>query len=104
MIIACKKEVWHWFHVRRSNTIFFSIELRPHIVGEAFYTGEVENEIRHMLQENPGTTLLQFRFKTDSDREEMMKTIESIRVTSTYPHPPEECTPECKERGRLMQE
>lgn len=83
---------------------FFFIELRPHIVGEAFYTGEVENEIRHMLQENPGTTLLQFRFKTDSDREEVMKTIESIRVTSTYPHPPEECTPECKERGRLMQE
>ena len=51
----------------------------------------------------PGT-LLQFRFKTDSDREEVMRTIESIRATSIYPHPPEDCTPECKERGRLMQE
>ena len=82
---------------------FFYRAEAPHS-WRSLYTGEVENEIRHMLQENPGTTLLQFRFKTDSDREEVMKTIESIRVTSTYPHPPEECTPECKERGRLMQE
>ena len=41
-----------------------------------------------MLQENPGTTQLQFKFKVDSDREEVMKTIETIRATSIYPHPP----------------
>ena len=45
-----------------------------------------------MLQENPGITLLQFKFKANSD---IMKTIETISATSIYPYPSEDCTPEC---------
>ena len=41
-----------------------------------------------MLQENPETSLLPFKFKADSDREGVMKRIKTIMATSIYPHPP----------------
>ena len=70
-------------------------ELHPHIVADAFYNGEVENEIRHLVGE--GWKLQDFSFRNDSDRECIMEKIESIRCQRIYPH--YECTVECKERG-----
>ena len=40
----------------------------PHAVGEAFYTGELEHEIREV-------GLVDFRFKRDSDREKCMESV-----------------------------
>jgi len=57
-----------------------------------------------MVQENPDSTLLNFTFKKDSDREEVVERIEGIRATNIYLHPSQDCTPECKGRVRLMHE
>ena len=70
-------------------------ELHPHIVADAFYNGEIENEIRQLVRE--GWKFTNFSFKNDSDRERLMEVIESIRCERIYPH--YECTAECKERG-----
>ena len=57
-------------------------------MGDAFYTGELEAELRLVGQ-------VDYRFKKDSDRELCMDVIEGM---GTYLHPAEECTPDCKER------
>lgn len=67
-------------------------ELSPRIVGEAFYNGEMESELRRIDK-------VDYRFKKDSDREECMQMIEQARRESVYPHNTEMCTAECKKRG-----
>ena len=52
------------------------------IAADAFYNGEIENEIRFLvLATNPTFSLT---FKRDSDREETMEMIETIRSCSIY--------------------
>ena len=67
-------------------------ELSPHTVGEAFYNGEVESELRRIEK-------VDYRFYKYSDREQCMEMIEEIRRQSIYPHNKESCTDECKKRG-----
>lgn len=69
-------------------------ELSPRIVGEAFYNGETENELRRI-------GLVDYRFKKDSSREECMSVIEQQRRQSLYPHSADMCTLECKKRGNV---
>lgn len=64
-------------------------------MADAFYTGELEAELRLVGH-------VDYLFKKDSDRELCMEMIEGIRRTSTYPHPTVECTPDCKERGTII--
>ena len=55
------------------------------IAADAFYNGEIENEIRFLvLATNPTFSLSHFTFKRDSDREETMEMIETIRSCSIY--------------------
>ncbi|XP_064393011.1 uncharacterized protein LOC135340449 isoform X3 [Halichondria panicea] len=67
-------------------------ELSPYIVGEAFYNGEVENELRRVNK-------IDYRFHKDSEREECMERIEEVRRQSIYHHKEDTCTAECKKRG-----
>ena len=67
-------------------------ELSPHIVGEAFYNGEIESELRRI-----GKT--EYKMFKDSDTESCMEMIEEMRRQSIYPH--KTCTPECKRKGRI---
>lgn len=67
-------------------------EFTPRIVADAFYTGELEAELRLLGH-------VDYLFKKDSDRELCMEMIEGIRRMGTYPHPVEECAADCKERG-----
>ncbi|XP_064384365.1 uncharacterized protein LOC135333325 isoform X3 [Halichondria panicea] len=70
------------------------------IAADAFYNGEIENEIRFLvLATNPTFSLSHFTFKRDSDREETMEMIETIRSCSIYPHCETDCTAVCKKRG-----
>ena len=66
-------------------------ELSARTVAEAFYNGELENELRRIK-------LVEYRMK-DSDRESCMEEIERIRRENIYPHPDSQCTAECKARG-----
>ena len=59
---------------------------------DAFYTGELESELQRIGKED-------VVFKTDKDREAHMEMVESYRRENIYPHPPEACSAECKERG-----
>ena len=68
------------------------IELSPHIVSEAFYSGELEAELRRIGH-------IDYRFRYDSDRETCMEMIEKIRRKTLYEHPPADCVEECKKRG-----
>lgn len=68
-------------------------ELSPKIVAEAFYNGEVENELRRI-------SCTEFVFRNDSDRELCMEMIEKLRRQNIYPHLPSDCTQECKLRGK----
>ena len=71
--------------------MIFVAELTPHIVGEAFYNGEMESELRRIGR-------IEYRMFKDSDRESCMEMIEEVRRQSIYPH--EACSPECKQKGR----
>ncbi len=64
----------------------------PYIVGEAFYNGEVENELRRVNK-------IDYHFHKDSEREECMERIEEVRRQSIYHHKEDTCTAECKKRG-----
>ena len=68
-------------------------ELSPKIVAEAFYTGEVENELRRV-------NCIDYTFRSDSDREMCMEMIERVRRQNIYPHLPSDCTEECRLRGK----
>ncbi len=69
------------------------IEVTPKIVAEAFYKGELENELRRI-------NCIEYVFRNDSDREVCMDMIENVRRQNIYPHPASECTTECKSRGK----
>lgn len=69
-----------------------SIELSAHIVSEAFYSGELETELRRIER-------IDYRFRYDSDRETCMEMIEKRRRKTLYEHPPTDCVEECKQRG-----
>ena len=73
-------------------TVFVHPGVSPHAVGEAFYTGELEHEIREV-------GLVDFRFKKDSDREKCMESVEELRKHHLYPHPSSDCTEACQKRG-----
>ena len=60
-------------------------------VAEAFYNGELENELRRIK-------LVEYQMK-DSDRESCMEEIERIRRENFYQHPDSQCTAECKAQG-----
>ena len=73
------------------------------IAADAFYNGEIENEIRFLvLATNPTFSLSHFTFKRDSDREETMEMIETIRSCSIYHHCETDCTAVCKKRGKFF--
>ncbi len=72
-------------------------ELSPRVVADAFYNGELESEIRFLIEEHPTLQLDDFPFNTDADREHIMEQVESFR--DIYPH--NSCTSECKERGEV---
>ena len=74
-------------------------ELNPHTVADAFYNGELENEIRLLATTSDTVNLSDFTFRKDSDREAIMEKIESIRSQTMYHH--HDCTPDCKQRGKL---
>ena len=59
---------------------------------EAFYNGELEAELRRLGKENTP-------FFSDRDRENHMELVESLRKETIYPHPPSECSSDCKARG-----
>ena len=69
-------------------------ELSPHIVGEAFYNAEVENELRRIGK-------ISYRMYKDSDRELCMDMIEEERRERIYLHTT--CSLECKKRGELAE-
>lgn len=71
------------------NTIL-CIEFTPQIAAEVFYNGEMEAELHRV-------GLIEYRFKSDSDREECMSILETKRRESVYPHCV--CTDDCKKRG-----
>jgi len=72
--------------------MYTTLELTPRIIGEMFYTGEIEDELRRIGR-------VDYRFKLDSDREVCMRMIEELRKMSNYSHPSKECTDDCKKRG-----
>ena len=61
-------------------------ELNPHTVADAFYNGELENEIRLLATTSDTVNLSDFTFRKDSDREAIMEKIESIRSQTIYHH------------------
>lgn len=61
------------------------------VAAELWYWGEVEQEIRE--------TGKKFTFMSDSDRDNFMIAVDQDRRKRPYPHPPEDCAPECKARG-----
>ena len=68
--------------------MFLFKELTPRIVGEAFYNGEFENELKRIGR-------IDWR-----DRESYMAMIEEMRRQSIYPH--QMCTQECKQKGIIQ--
>ena len=56
-------------------------ELTNKLVADAFYPGEVENEVR-LLVEQRKKALEDFVLRRDSEREEWMETIEKLRCIS----------------------
>ncbi len=68
-------------------------ELTPHLVAVSFYNGEMEDELRVIGMEA-------YIFKQDADRENCMEIIDESRRHAMYAHKAEQCTDECKKRGR----
>lgn len=64
--------------------------MSPCIVSEAFYNGELENEVRRI-------NMVDYKFKMDSDREKCMGIIEEVWREKLYPHK-NMYTDECKRR------
>lgn len=82
-------------HCRCNYLILLEIlELTPRIIGEMFYNGELENELRRLGR-------LDYRFKLDSDREVCMHMIDELRRVNNYGHSTIECVDDCKKRGRV---
>ena len=63
-------------------------ELTPHTVGEAFYNGELEDELCAIGK-------MDYRFKCDQDREVCMEMVEKHRRQNLYRHPQSQCTADC---------
>ena len=63
---------------------------------EAFFNGEVESEIRErrLIEET--------HFDEEVTRETIMQRIDAWRREELYPHLPSECSPLCKEKGRIL--
>ena len=72
--------------------LIFHVELSPKVVASAFWRGEVENELRRI-------GMVDYKFNLDSDYEKCMAVIDEMRREHTYPHPPNDCTEECRARG-----
>ena len=70
-------------------TIFFS-EMSPEFAAEAFYNGEIEQELQRIGLDG-------YRFKKNSDREACFEKIKEVRRTSVYMHT--HCSKDCQERG-----
>ena len=70
------------------------------VAADAFYNGELENEVRLLVNDYATMQLEDFKMKKDSDREVLMEKIESFRSHNIYHHREHECTPECKQRGK----
>ena len=64
------------FHVYTSFDHDLHAELHPHVVADAFYNGEIENEIRQLAFE--GWQVTDFSFRSDSDQERIMEEIENV--------------------------
>ena len=60
---------------------------------DCFWWGEVEAKLRE-------TNTLSFRFRSLEDREKCMTAIDDKRRNTLYAHPADECTIECKARGK----
>lgn len=86
--ITCWQVICDCFH----SSYTCSIELSPYMVSEAFYNGELENELRRIER-------VEYTFKRDSDRETCMQMVEEVRRKTVYPHNVDDCTEECKKRG-----
>lgn len=71
-------------------------ELTARLTSEAFYNGEVESEVRLLIEEGK-LSLEDCIMHQDTDRELIMEKIEFIRSHSIYPH--HKCTQHCRERG-----
>jgi len=63
-------------------------------VGEAFWNYHVEDELREECKIDT------MAFKNDSDREKVMREIESLRRISTNKH--HYCDEKCKKRGKCV--
>ena len=74
------------------NVLRLYIELTPHLAAEAFYTGEVENELREI-------GCIDYRFFSNGDRQPCMEMIEERRIQNLYPHPADSCSTDCQKRG-----
>ena len=61
------------------TALIVNTELTPRTVGEAFYNGELEDELRTIGKAD-------HRFKYDSDREICMEMVEENRRETPYPH------------------
>ena len=94
MCIGCDYRILLNFVPSHNN-----IELTPRITSDAFYNGELESEVRTLLEESK-LTFDDCIFRKDSDRERIMQLVESIRSHSIYPHL--NCTTECKDRGTAI--
>ena len=67
-------------------------ELHRKTVANAFWNGEVENEIRELGWDH-------VTFKKAQDRERIMEEIDNERAVNVYEH--NHCTEDCKRRGKL---
>ena len=65
------------------------------MAADAFYNGELEHELRQI-------GMLEYVFKSDSDRETCMEAVEQHRVRNSYRHTPEDCSPDCARRGMTL--
>ncbi len=89
-----------WWHQQGEEVlpwyVFLTIiELNGHTVAEAFYNGELENELRRIGK-------IDYCFKLDSDRDRCMEMVEEVRKEQVYPHSVSSCTEVCKRRGNVV--
>lgn len=73
-------------------------ELTARLTSEAFYNGEVESEVRLLIEEGK-LSLEDCIMHQDTDRELIMEKIEFIRSHSIYPY--HKCTQHYRERGNV---
>ena len=59
--------------------MIFGPEMSPESAAEAFYNGEIEQELQRIGLEG-------YRFKKNSDQEACFEKIEEVRRTSVYKH------------------